>query len=148
MEEDIEWIVKEEVLKEFKVRFVPSFVVITLWPSLPQIQHALLLQYYRFRSPPLYPLSQFYIGSQVWNPLLSPLPLSPRLSTAYSTRYLPAPNLLYLPLLLLDAISILEREEAVERCQTEMIPWTAEFATSLAGGGMLRVMIPGRVRML
>ena len=30
MEGDIEWIVKEEVLKDIKVRFVPLFVVITL----------------------------------------------------------------------------------------------------------------------
>ena len=30
MEDDVEWIVKEEVLKDFKVRFVPSFVAITL----------------------------------------------------------------------------------------------------------------------
>ena len=45
-------------------------------------------------------------------PLFSPSALTP--STAYSTRYLPAPNVLYLPLLLLDATSILEREEAIE----------------------------------
>ena len=30
------------------------------------------------------------------------------------------------------------------RCHTEMIPWTAEFATSVAGRrGMLRIMMPG-----
>ena len=30
------------------------------------------------------------------------------------------------------------------RCHTEMIPWTAEFVTSVAGrGGMMRVMIRG-----
>ena len=40
MEDDLEWIVKE-ALKDFKVRFLPSFVVITLWPSLRQIQYAL-----------------------------------------------------------------------------------------------------------
>ena len=114
MEGDIEWIGKEVFEGLRKVRFFPSSVVITLWPSLSQIQYALLLQYYRFRSPPLYPLSQLYIGSQVWNPLLSPLPPSPRPSRAYSTRYLPAPNVLYLPLFLLDATSILERREAVE----------------------------------
>ncbi|KIJ92219.1 hypothetical protein K443DRAFT_13765 [Laccaria amethystina LaAM-08-1] len=42
------------------------------------------------------------------------LPLSPRLSTAYRTRNLPAPNVLYEPLLLLVATSIPERGEAVE----------------------------------
>ena len=36
--------------------------------------YALLLQRTLFHSPPLYPLFQHYIGSQVWNPLLSPLP--------------------------------------------------------------------------
>ena len=45
MEDDIERILKEEVLKDFEVRFVPAFVVITLWSSLPQIQYALLPQY-------------------------------------------------------------------------------------------------------
>ena len=80
MEDNIEWILKDEVLKDFQVHVVPSF-------------HSL----------PLYPLFQLYIGSQVWNPILSPLPLSPHLSTAYGTRYLLAPNVLYLPLLLLQA---------------------------------------------
>ena len=61
--------------------------------------------------PAFYPLSQFYIGSHVCNPL--PLPFSARLSTTYSIRYLPAPSVLYMPLLL-DATSILEREEVVE----------------------------------
>ena len=42
-----------------------------------------------------------------------PFPSHPRLFTTYSTRYIPAPNVLYLALLL-HAINILEREEAVE----------------------------------
>ena len=46
-------------------------------------------------------------------------------------------------LLLLDATSILKGKKLL-RCHTEMIPWTADFATSVAWrGGILRVMIPG-----
>ena len=74
-------------------------------------------------------LSTHYIGLQVWNPLLSPLPLSPRLSTGvitYSTTYLLTPNVLQL-LLSLYATGITK----------------LAFATSMARGGMLRVMVPG-----
>ena len=84
--------------------------------------------------------SQFYIGSHVCNSL--PLPLSARLSTTYSTRYLPAPSDLYMPLLL-DATSILEREEVVEVPHGDDTLSTAEFATVAGRGGMLRVMILG-----
>ena len=63
--------------------------------------------------PASLPLSQFYIGSQVRNPLLSPLPFSSRLSRTYGTRYLPASNALYALLLSLDATSIFEREESI-----------------------------------
>ena len=45
----------------------------------------------------------------------TPLSASPlTVSQEHTAQNLPAPNALYLPLLLLDAISILEREEAVE----------------------------------
>ena len=60
----------------------------------------------------------------------------------HSTTYPPIPIVLYLPILLLYAISILERDEAVQ-LHTEMIPRTVEFVTSMARmGGMLTVMIP------
>ena len=58
-------------------------------------------------------LPTHYIGLQVWNPLLSPLPLSPRLSTGvitYNTTYHPMPNVFYLLLLLLYTTGFLEDE--------------------------------------
>ena len=60
-------------------------------------------------------LSTHYIGLQVSNPLLSPLPLSPRLSTGvitYSTTYLLTPYVLQL-LLSLHATGILEDEAGI-----------------------------------
>ena len=111
MKDDVGRIVREEVLKDSKVRFVLSFVVITLWSSLLQIQYALLLQYYRFRSPPLYDFlsstSDRRYGTHSF------LSLPPH-TLSHSTRYLSAPNAPYLLLLLLDATSILESEETVD----------------------------------
>ncbi|KIJ95042.1 hypothetical protein K443DRAFT_109436, partial [Laccaria amethystina LaAM-08-1] len=61
----------------------------------------------------------------------------------YRTRYLLAPNVLYLPFHCFMLPASLKGKKPL-RCHTEMMPWTAEFATSVAGrGGMLRVMIPG-----
>lgn len=93
--------------------------------------YALLLQ---FRSQPLYPLSQLCIGSQVRKPLLSPLPLSPRLSTGiitYSTTHLPTSNVLHLPLLLLYFTDILQ---AVEMPYKDDTP-DSGFTTNVARRG-------------
>ena len=85
--------------------------------------YALLLQYTSFHSPPLYPLSQHYIGLQVWNPHLSPLPsltLSLHLAlhrrNNISTTYHPIPNVFYL--LFLYATGILKDKAGVrdEHC--------------------------------
>ena len=103
----------KKVLQDFKVRFVPSFVIIsTLWSSLPQIHMHCFSNTPDFTATSL---STHYIGLQVWNPLLSPLPLSPRLSTGvitYSTTYLLTPNVLQL-LLSLYATGILEAEAGI-----------------------------------
>ena len=61
-------------------------------------------------------LPTHYIGLQVWNALLSSLPLSPRLSTGvitYSTTYHPMPNVFYFLLLLLYATVILKDKAGV-----------------------------------
>ena len=129
-------------MKDFKVRFVLSFVVITLWPSLRQIQYALLLQYYRLRSRLFSHFPNFTSDHRygTYYSLRFPShPVSPEhmaqgilqrqtLSTRPSSR-------LMLPASL--------KGKKLMRCHTEMMPWTAEFATSVAGrGGILRVMIP------
>ena len=133
-------------MKDFKVRFVPSFVVITLlWSSPPQIHmHCfsnapdfaarLFTHFPNFTSDPRY-------GTHSFLPFPSH-PVSTGVIT-YSTTYLLVPNVLCLPLLLLYAAGILERYEEL-RCRMEMIPWTVEFATTMARrGGMLTVMILG-----
>ena len=145
MEDDIEWIMKE-VLKYFKFRRVPSFVVITLWPSLPQIQYALLLQYFRLRSRlfshfpnftsdhrygtlsflpfPSYPVSQQYIAQGIFRRQM--------LSTCPSSCLMLSASL---------------KGNKLLRCHTEMIPWTAEFATSVAGRWKAEGYDTERVRM-
>ena len=80
--------------------------------------------------PSRLPIFGLYIESQACNPLFSPLPLSPRLSTGvltYSTKHLLTPNVFYFPLLLLYATGILEDEAGV--CDEH---------------GMPKVMIAGR----
>ena len=73
----------------------------------------------------------------------TPFSPSPLITSLHNTQY-KAPNVPYLPLLLFDSTSILEREEVIEMRHKEMIPWTPEFATSVAGRcGTLRVMISG-----
>ena len=131
-EDDIDSILKEEVLKDFKVRFVLSFVVITLWPSLPQIQYALLLQDYRLRSR-LFPHFPNFTSDHRYGTYYSlhfpSHPVSPEhvaqgilqrqtLSTRPSSRLMLSASL---------------KGKKLLRCHTEMIPWTAEFATSVAG---------------
>ena len=81
--------------------------------------------------PSRLPISELYIGSQVWNPHFSPLPLSPRLSTrvaTYSTTYLLTPNVLYPPPVV---------------CYRHPLKRKLAFTTSMARSRMLRDLIPG-----
>jgi len=104
-------------LKDFKVRFVPSFVVITLlWSSLPQIHMHCISNTpdfigHLFTHFPNFTSDRRY-GTHSFHLFLSH-PVSTGVIT-YSTMYLLTPNVLYLPLLLLYAAGILERYEAVE----------------------------------
>ena len=107
MEDDIEWVLRG--VEGFQGPFCSLFccyhlMVVTTADSICTASPILLIS-----QPASLPTSQLYFGLQVWNPLLSPLLLSPRLSTTYSTGYLPTSNILYLPI-----TSILERENAIE----------------------------------
>jgi hypothetical protein len=105
---------------------VPSFVVIT---------------YCHYRRS-IWTVSPIHLISQ---PISLPsFPTLHRIAgvMAYTTTYLPMPDVLYLPLLLLYALSV--RQKKLLRCHSNMILWTADFATSVARrGGMPRIMIPG-----
>jgi hypothetical protein len=103
-------------LKDFKVRFVPSFVVITLWSSLLQIHMHCFSNTPDFAARLFTHFPNFTSDGRYGTHSFFPFPSHP-VSTdviTYSTTYLLTLNVLYLPLLLLYVTGFLEREEAVE----------------------------------
>ena len=104
----------KEVLQDFKVRFVLSFVITFLWSSLLQIHMHSFCNTADFTGH-LFPniTSDRRYGTHSFLPCRSPSLHRHSKLQYYSTTGLLTPNILYLPLLLLHVTSILERDEAV-----------------------------------
>ena len=110
-------ILSEEVLQDLKVRFVPSFVVITfLWSSLPQIHKHCFSNAPYFTAYLLIHFPSITSDRSMEPTPFSPAPLSPCLSTGvttYGTTSHPMPNVFSLVLLSLYATGILKDKAGV-----------------------------------
>ena len=105
----------QEVLQDFKVRFVPSFVVITLGSSLPQIHTHCFSNTPDFAAHLSTHFPNITSDCRYESHSFLPFPSDP-VSTGvitYSTTYHPMPNVFYLLLVLLYATGILKDKAGV-----------------------------------